>query len=158
MPELKSRAILTPMKFTVPQFIDVEDKVLFAMTIRQFGIILITVLIDAVLYKVVYDIYGSLLFFLPSALVVTALGGTFAFFRVNGQPFHFFLLNVIQTYRRPKIRAWNKTLTDVELRSLLKAPPAPKVIEKPRKEAFTTARLSELSLIVNTGGMYRPEE
>ena len=146
------------MKFTVPQFIDVEDKVLFAMTIRQFGIILITVLTDAVLYKVVYDIYGSLLFFLPSALITTALGGTFAFFRVNGQPFHFFLLNVIQTYRRPKIRAWNKMLTDAELRALLKAPPPLKAAEKPHKEAFSTARLSGLSLIVNTGGVYRPED
>ncbi|KPJ84785.1 hypothetical protein AMJ57_05495, partial [Parcubacteria bacterium SG8_24] len=86
-----------------------------------------------------------------------ALGGTLAFFRVNGQPFHFFLLNLIQTFRRPMLRIWDKSLTDSELRQLALKPPEVKVASRVKKELLTTSRLSELSLIVNTGGVYNPE-
>jgi hypothetical protein len=60
--------------------------------------------------------------------------------------------------RRPSIRIWNKELTDAEIIALSKVeippPPPPKVY----KEAPTTSRLSQLALIVNTGGVYHPED
>jgi len=141
-----------PPKYTVPQFIDVEDKIIGPITTRQFVIMLVTALLMFVAYKL-FD-FGL---FLLVAILEFALGGTLAFFRVNGQPFHFFLLNLIQTFRRPMLRIWDKSLTDSELRQLALKPPEVKVASRVKKELLTTSRLSELSLIVNTGGVYNPE-
>ena len=141
-----------PGQYTVPQFIDVEDKILGPLTTRQFVIILAMFGIDFLLYRLFQ--FG---FFLLFGIPVFIAGITLAFARVNGQPFHFFLLNLVQTYRRPAIRVWNKDLSDAELRMLISRPPPPAPPIKVRKEALSTSKLSELSLVVNTGGVYRPE-
>lgn len=141
------------MRYTVPQFIDVEDKILGPITVRQFVIMLVTGLIMFILYKVL-DFTAFIVF----GLMTFALGGVIAFFRVNGQPFHFFLLNLAQTFSKPRLRVWNKDLNDGELQALVKAP-APKPPEtKVVKERLVDSKLSELSLVVNTGGVYNPEE
>jgi len=140
-------------QFVVPQFIDVEDKILGPITTRQFAILMITGLVMFIIYKILYIWYAL-------AIDVTLLGMALvvAFVRINGQPFHYFLLNFVQTFRRPGIRVWNKDLTDAEIIALAKVeippPPPPKVY----KEAPTTSRLSELALVVNTGGVYHPED
>lgn len=139
-------------QFMVPQFIDVEDKIFGPITTRQFVILLGGGTLLFVEYKLLA--FGVFAFV---GLLTFACTGTLAFLRVNGQPFHFFLLNVLQTMRRPRLKVWDKTLTPQELREFLrivpeKAPPPP-----PRKEPMTATKLRELSLIVNTGGAYRPE-
>ncbi len=141
------------MKYVVPQFIDVEDKIIGPITTRQFIILLVTALFMFVCYKA-FDFT----LFLVTAILVFAMGGTLAFFRVNGQPFHFFLLNLIQTFRRPALRVWDKAYTDQELRDILRAPPPPPPKARVIKEALAVNKLSELSLVVNTGGVYNPEE
>ena len=140
-------------QFVVPQFIDVEDKILGPITTRQFAILMVTALVMFIIYKILYIWYAV-------AVDVTLLGAALvlSFVRINGQPFHYFLLNFLQTFRRPNTRVWNKELTDAEIIALAKVeiplPPPPKVY----KEAPTTSRLSELALIVNTGGVYHPED
>lgn len=139
-------------QFTVPQFIDVEDKIIGPVTTRQFIIMLAVGLISFVLYK--------LLAFIPfviSAVVLLGVGATVAFVKINGQPFHFFLLNLLQTWRSPNLQIWDKELTQTQLKEYIKARGAPPKIEKPRKESLTTSRLSEISLTVDTGGVYEPE-
>ncbi len=139
-------------QFTVPQFIDVEDKIIGPVTTRQFIIMLATGLAIFVLYKVLvfaaFILFGLLLFF---------IGGTIAFLRINGQPFHFFLLNFLQTFRRPKVKIWDKELSDSELNAF-RAQKSPAASPAPaRKESYTTSRLSEIALVVDTGGVYTPE-
>lgn len=138
-------------QFMVPQFIDVEDKIFGPITTRQFVIILVGGTLIFVLYKLL-----RFWLFTIVGLATLAATGTLAFFRVNGMPFHFFLLNLIQTMRRPRLKVWDKTLTPAELRELLRsvpiAPPPP-----PPKEPLTATKLQELSLIMNTGGVYKPE-
>lgn len=140
-------------QFVVPQFIDVEDKILGPITTRQFAILMISALVCFIVYKLLYIWYAVAVdvVLLGSALIV-------AFVRINGQPFHYFLLNFLQTFRRPDVRVWNKELNDAEIIALSKVdvppPPPPKIY----KEAPTTSRLSELALVVNTGGVYHPED
>ncbi len=141
-----------PGQYVVPQFIDVEDKILGPLTTRQFLIALVTLGIDFLLYRLL-----SFGFFLLLGLPTFLAGATLAFARVNGQPFHFFLLNLVQTGRRPNVRVWNKTLSDAVLRALIVRPPPPPPPAKVRKEPLSTSKLSELALIANTGGVYRPE-
>lgn len=142
-----------PERFAVPQFIDVEDKILGPITVRQFLIILVTTLLMFLAFKL-FDFTLFLLVAIPEA----ALGGTIAFIKVNGMPFHFFMLNVVQTFRRPHLRVWNKDLDNTEVKGLMKIAPPPPRPPHVRKAPLAATRLAELTLIVNTGGVYNPDE
>lgn len=139
-------------KFMVPQFIDIEDKIFGPITVRQFIIILAGGGLMFIAFKLL-----TFWAFALSSLLILALVITIAFLKINGMPFHFFLLNLVQTFRRPRLYMWNKELTNAELRNLMReeAPPAPPAA--PVKERLTTSKLQELALVVNTGGVYRPE-
>src|SRR3989338_7134968 len=141
------------MKYTVPQFIDVEDKILGPLTTRQFLIMLITAGLMFVWFKV-FDFA----LFLVAAIAQFMIGGTLAFFRVNGQPFHFFILNLIQTFRKPQLSTWDKSLQDDELRFFVREEPPPPPKARIKKEPLAATKLTELSLIVNAGGVYNPED
>lgn len=141
-------------QFLVPQFIDVESKLLGPITVRQFIIMLVAGLFCVLWYKL-FD-FG--LFALTSVITV----GVFvvvAFVKVNGRRFHYFVLSLFQTFRSPKIRVWNKEKSIAEIKQLMSKPKktvvAKSVIARPK---VTKGRLSELSLIVNTGGVYRGKE
>ena len=140
-------------QFLVPQFIDAEDKILGPVTARQFIELLSAFLIDAILYALL-----PFTAFLFVAIPLICIAGIVAFIKINGQPFHFFILNLLQTIRRPKVRVWDKRLNDAELRFYIKRAPAPPPAPFVRKTAPTTSRLQELTLVVNTGGVYRPDE
>jgi hypothetical protein len=140
------------MRYVVPQFIEVEDKIMGPLTVRQFVIMLVTAGLMFLDFKI-FDFSA----FLATAIPTFALGGLFAFFRVNGQPFHFFLLNLVQTFRRPGLRTWNKDLTDSELNQLTRETPPPPPPARIRKDPLAATKLTELSLVVNTGGVYNPD-
>ncbi|MFA5183996.1 MAG: PrgI family protein [Patescibacteria group bacterium] len=137
-------------QFTVPQFIDVESQIIGPITTRQFIILLVAAIIIGLSYKL-FDF--SL--FVTVAVVVLAIAATFAFVKINGRPFHLFVLNTIQTWRRPGLRVWNNQAVMSEHTEKTAAvtpsyqPAAPKVYKK--------SRLAELALIVDTKGRYKGE-
>jgi hypothetical protein len=139
-------------QFVIPQFIDVEDKIIGPITTRQFIILLVMSIVLFILYRL-----ATFTFFLIFGVPFFGLSVTVAFVKVNGQPFHFFLLNLIQTLRRPGLRVWNKELSLDEVRGYLKKEEVKVVVPRPIKEPLVATRLSELSLIVNTGGVYKGE-
>lgn len=141
------------MRYTVPQFIEVEDKIIGPLTVRQFLLLLVTIFVMFIEYKL--SDFGL---FLAIGIPTFIVGGVFAFFRVNGQPFHYFCLNMIQTFRRPGLRVWDKDYTDSELMSIIKQPPPKPAAARIRKEPLAATKLTELSLVVNTGGVYNPED
>jgi len=135
-------------QFTVPQFIDVESKIIGPITTRQFLIFLGAATIIGVSYKI-FDFA----LFLTIGIVVFAVAGTFAFLKINGRPFHFFVLNLIQTWRRPSLRVWNHILGYVERPDAIDVVKEEKIIVK--KEPFKSSRLADLALVVDTKGRYR---
>lgn len=140
-------------QFVVPQFIDVEDKIFGPVTTRQFLILLSAGLILFICFKLT-DI--GLFIFLAALIGGSAL--MIAFVKINGQAFHYFLLNIIQTLRRPSRRIWQKVFSKAELiefRDSSKIEVVEAVKEVPR---MSYNRIRDLSLIVNTGGYYNPEE
>lgn len=141
-------------QFVVPQFLDVEAKIIGPITGRQFVILLATILFEFI----IYSIFLNILFMILLGVPVLAIGVIFAFARVNGQPFHYIALNMFQTLRKPALRVWDKTLTDQELKSRVKKPEVHPVEAKPMKRTIEQSKLSELSLVINTGGVYQPEE
>ncbi len=139
-------------RFVVPQFIDSEDKILGPITTRQFVILMVTAFVLFGLYKIF-----SFALFLAIGLPFLVMAAILAFVKINGQPFHFFLLNIIQTFGKPGLRVWDKRLTDAEVRAYTQEE-ALKPPEVFKRKSFTSAsRLAELSLVVNTGGVYKPE-
>ena len=60
--------------------------------------------------------------------------------------------------RKPATRVWNKVLGSGAIKEKMEAPPPPPPPPTPKKEFVGRSKLSELSLLVNTGGRYVPEE
>ncbi len=141
-----------PQQFVVPQFIDAEAKLLGPITARQFVILLVTTLLGAIVYGL-----ADRTLFIIIASPIALIGLTLAFVKVNGQNFHFFMLNIIMTFRKPRLRVWSRILDPEYLKQFVnKEIVIPKKII-PHKEFVRSSRLNELSLIVNTGGEYRPD-
>jgi hypothetical protein len=143
-----------PDKFIVPQFIDNEDKILGPVTVRQFILSLsgfFAIFLEFRLFTMPY--------FILSAIITAAIVGTFGFMKVNGQPFHIFFLNAMQTLSRPALRVWDKNPTDAELKYFTQPQTVVATLETGnRKERPGSTRLRDLSLTVNTGGVYTPED
>ena len=139
-------------QFVVPQFIDIEDKVIGPITTRQFIIIIVALIIMFIEYKM-----SDFALFLVLAVFTFAFLGLFAFLKVNGRPVYYFLLNVLQTMKRYQLRVWIPEGEEMEhvIRKKKKDEDMPKVF---RKEMVSSSRLSQLSLVVDTGGVYRGEE
>jgi len=144
------------MQFTVPQFIDVEDKIFGPISVRQFLTFLVAAILIFADYQIVYKVMlPNFWIFMITAIFIFALSGLFAFFKVNGRPFHYFLLNLLVTMQKPRLRVWNKRLQRADL-----LPPEEEVeiIEAlPVKKPLTESKLTEISLIVDTGGAYQEE-
>ncbi len=137
-------------QFTVPQFIDVEDKVIGPLSVRQF----IIMLADFGLVFATYKLFDFSLF-LFSSIIIVMVGFTFAFIKINGAPFHYFLLNLLQTAKRKHLRVWNRVVEPSELIDIV---PVFKAKPEPQRPSVTSSHLSRLSLIVDTRGYYSGEE
>ncbi|PIP60582.1 hypothetical protein COX00_02540 [Candidatus Uhrbacteria bacterium CG22_combo_CG10-13_8_21_14_all_47_17] len=141
-----------PEKFVVPQFIDKEDKILGPITVRQFLITLGATFVLFIEFRLL-----TLPYFILFAIPTAGLAGVFAFLKVNGQPFHIFFINFLQTTTRPKLRVWQKGLSDAELKVLIAKPPAPPAAPAKSKARPESTRLRDLALTVNTGGVFNPD-
>ncbi|MFA6304250.1 MAG: PrgI family protein [Patescibacteria group bacterium] len=138
-------------QFTVPQFIDVEDKIIGPITVRQFVILIVGGLFIFLEYKL-SDITFFLFIGIPTALLFVI----FAFVKINGVPFHYFLLNVGQTFKKPALRVWQRTSASFHRQekadTSVQAAIAPYVARSMDK-----SHLSELALLIDTGGVYQGE-
>jgi len=71
------------MQFSVPQFVEVEDKIIGPLTLKQFFILLGGAFIVFALYKLI----SNFLLFILAALPFGGLAVVAAFGKFNGQPF-----------------------------------------------------------------------
>lgn len=141
-------------QFVVPQFIDNEDKILGPITVRQFLIILVAVIICAAFYKLA-DFTGFLL-----ALIFVGGGSiVLAFVKVNGRPFHYFILNLVQLILHPSIRVWKLERKPSNAKQAIENKKSETQVPRMVSRKHLSAnRLSELSLLVDTGGQYHPDD
>lgn len=138
-------------QFTVPQFIDVEDKIIGPITSRQFIIMLAGAFIIAINYK----LFDFSLFLVSSIIIFTSVI-IFSFVKINGRPFHFFVLNLVQTFKRSNLRIWSNDFgkggAAVEVDESVVEKEAPL---GPEQTYYQPSRLEELSLIVDTRGGFK---
>ena len=139
-----------PQLFLVPQFIETEDKIFGPISTRQFVILLV----GGVTIFICFRLF-VLWLFIPVGLFLLATIVVFAFVKVNGQTFHYFLINLIQTLKNPRTRIWQKAFEEIMKKSKKEKG---KVEPEIRRKPLTSSRLTELSLVVDTGGAYKELE
>jgi hypothetical protein len=143
-----------PNQYIVPQFIDVEDKILGPISVRQFVIFLFGAGAIAVAYQILFKMANQ-----AGAFIFTAIGIflgiiLFAFIRVNGRPFHIFMLSLLQSVKNPRMRLWNNVVNE-RLQYRREPPPPPPI---PSKQPLQQTTLAKLALLVDTGGAFHDSD
>jgi hypothetical protein len=134
-------------RFLVPQYIETEPKILGPVTVRQFIIMLVAGLLGFVVWQIfdtLNQIAGAVIIFIQTMIFIL-----FAFAKVNGQGFHYFFLNIVRTLKRPGLKVWKKA-EYVKVRE----EEMEKRVEVGVKKIPPKSRLSDLALLVDTGGAY----
>lgn len=94
------------MQYKVPQHVDIEDKVIGSLTIRQFIIVLVGIGFIG-FFKLL--LVGPLsIFFWPVAIVIGFIFGAVAFAKYGDQNMEVFLLSAYRTFVNPRKRIWQK--------------------------------------------------
>ena len=92
------------MRFQVPQFIEVEDKIFGPLTIKQFIYLVGGAGLSFLIYSIIGNIYISAFFILPVIMFSVAL----AFYKINNKPF----INVVEAafkyFFGEKLYIWKK--------------------------------------------------
>lgn len=138
-------------QFVVPQFIQVENKIIGFITARQFVILLGALLISVAFYK-----FADITLFIFLTVIDFGIAIMFGWGKVNGRPIHYFLLNLFSSVMNPNQMVWGKKYSDIYIKELMeknKDKDEPDELSKLAK--MGESRLSELSLIVDTGGRYQ---
>jgi len=138
-------------RFIVPQFIDAEDKIIGSVTVRQFIIVIVGGLFIFAAYKL-----ADFTLFLLETFIIAVVTLAFAFVKVNGAPFHLFFANFLNTLVKAKIRVWKK---ENIITQELKSKDEDKALTYVREKRLLPSRkLAELSLVIDTGGIYKGEK
>lgn len=101
-------------QFQVPQFIDIEDRIIGPLTLKQFLYLLgaagVVIIGWAFLYFTLFVIFA-----VPAAGLFVAL----AFLKINKRPLPTVIFNAIGYYLKPRLYIWRQT---PQKRETIKAP------------------------------------
>lgn len=91
------------MRFEVPQFIEIEDRIFGPFTWKQF-----VYLTGGVGIAVVLFFTANIILFILIGIPAAGLAFLLAFYPVNNRPFSVFLESVVNFYRNRRIYYWRK--------------------------------------------------
>jgi hypothetical protein len=92
------------MRYQVPQFVDIEDKVIGPLTVKQFLIYVVAAMLLAPVY-----VSSDLALFLTIALPVAAIAAAFAHIRPGGKSLMANVSNAASYLARGRIFIWRRT-------------------------------------------------
>jgi hypothetical protein len=123
--------------FQVPQFIDVEDKIIGPLTLKQF-------LFLAGAGIIIFILYSILQFWLwiIISIVFAGAGMGFAFVKINGQPLSKVALNGLKYLIRPRLYVWQRGQVT---RAIAPKPAEPKKEPVKEKKRLSQEDLEELA-------------
>ena len=126
------------MRYQVPQFIEVEDKIIGPFTIKQFIYIAGGAGMDFIIYNYL-PIYISIILIAAVSMLSLAL----AFYKVNNKPFIDFLESAFLFYTKQNLYIWKKENKTYKASATTdKAAAAAKQVYVPR---LSDSKLKELS-------------
>jgi hypothetical protein len=116
------------MQFQVPQFIEVEDKIIGPLTLKQF------------IYLAAAGGFSFILFFalqtwlwLIATTILAIVAASFAFLKYNGRPLAYTLLAAIKYAWQPKFYLWRREVIKQQLPKLTSLP-----IQKHKSESLSS--------------------
>ena len=95
------------MKYNVPQYIDIEDKIAFQLTAKQLG----WFALGGVVIFIGWNFLSSGAFYVW-ATIVALIALAFAFYRPAGLPLASFLKFAVLFLFKPKIYVWKRSFSD----------------------------------------------
>lgn len=91
------------MKFKVPQFIEIEDRIIGPLTLKQF--LYIAGGAGLLVFLWFFLTLGA---FIIAAVIIGGSSAALAFYQVNGRPLIYFLGSLLKYLSKPKLYLWRK--------------------------------------------------
>lgn len=91
------------MQFQVPQFIEMEDKIVGPLTLKQFGFFAAAFAICFFLFRILTTFFAIML-----AIPVVTIAFAFAFGKIKGIPVTKYLINFVGFALKPQMYFWKK--------------------------------------------------
>ncbi len=134
------------MRYQVPQFIEIEDKIVGPFTIKQFLYLAGAAGMAFIVYTFVY-IYIAL----PLDVAIIGLGLALAFYKPNRKPFIDFLEAAFLYYTKQNLYIWKKE--DKKAVEITKAAPENRQVYVPR---MSDSKLKDLSWTLDINESLNP--
>lgn len=128
------------MLFNVPQFIEIEDKIVGPFTAKQLG----WIGIGGILLVIGWNVLDRSAFFV-SAIFIAAIFGALAFYRPYNQPLINFIMSSIYFVFRPKMYVWRRNYDNIK-------PARRETIKKEiiqSKKIFDQTKIEEITKILD---------
>ena len=132
------------MQYPVPQFTDVEDKIIGSLTIKQFGILFGAGILIFLPYSATKNIY--VLVFFCVFVGIPAIGIAFA--KVNGRPLYRMFPYVYRFMTSPRLYVFHKESRDFSGEENVKNVEVAPVAEKKVSRETTVSRLREVNTLL----------
>ncbi len=128
------------MQFPVPQFTDVEDRIIGPLTIRQFVILLVSTGVVLLCWSLSKDYYVTG----AAGLLVGAPGLAIAFGQFNGRPMYASLFVFLNHYTKPKFFTFQKQATSHQVLAVKDLEHKQTAEEKTAETTDTRSRLKKI--------------
>ncbi|MBX4191625.1 MAG: PrgI family protein [Candidatus Doudnabacteria bacterium] len=132
------------MQFAVPQFTDVEDKLIGPLTLKQFLIILAT----GAVIMFFYSILKLSVFFFFFAVPISLAGLAIAFGRFNGRPLYGYIPAFISYLSKPQVRIFRReeVVVNMSFKTVKKTEP---LVQKKSLDEPRESRLRKLAYLLD---------
>ena len=139
------------MKYQVPQFIEVEDKIFGPLTLKQF----IYLAGGAGLSLAIFIFIHPLILSLLPIIVVLVFSGALAFYKVNNKPFVNFLEASFEYMIHPKLYIWQQEQKTIE-QAPNKKIQAQVAVDTPFIPRLSDSKLKDMTWTLDTKGSLNP--
>lgn len=126
-------------QYQVPQFIEVEAKIIGPLTLKQFGYVAAPLVFGLIL-SAFLKLYMVFIITLP----FLALGGALAFLKIGGISFPRYLMAILKFSFKNKVYIFKNNSQELKTFNLKKLEDIEKILNKSDKSFFSLKRLSFL--------------
>lgn len=128
------------MLFNVPQFINIEDKIVGPLTAKQFG----WLAAGGVVLLFTWNLLDTEAFII-SAIITGIIFGSLAFYRPYSQPLVNFAFSSVIFAVRPKVYIWRRFFES----AMTQKKPTTKKVKRPEVKKVNQERILEVSQILD---------
>ena len=135
------------MQYQVPQFVNLEDRIIGPLTLKQF---LYLAFAGALLF--VFWFLFAFYIWIIIAMPIVALAAAFAFLKINDRPFVYFFLAFLRYFTKPKLYIFSTT--PEKMKKEPEIAPQPELASAKTaagEEKITHSKLKELALKLDIG-------